>query len=789
MTLSKGVAQSLLCLVWFVGLVGLVWSMGFAELVRLASPVATWRPLLVQAQSEVGSSSEARPLSQSPRHVTVISNQVRGSECCDEGSLSVFVDHLELARSRRLPTSFALRFDVLQDPAYRVVIQQVGSESQGGNESGRPQVEYGGFLEITPGLAAAAQVPYSGPLEQWYEAQQAYLIGYPQEDRRALIDTYMSAFDELFGEYPSYTVAWMIDPWSLNYLRQSYGVKVHQITREQFGTDSYTLYGGPPHLPYFPSPNWALVPALDQSSAKSSLPMIIRQTITDPVYNYGDTSNSFTSQPNDYQLRGDTLEYFQHLFFQAHEQVASPTFALIGLENSMPEVAQEEFGRQLAVVQAWQSAQPGQNQVLLASQVPEVFGRSEVDVDQALGATDDAQESSSVESPSVPRPWLHVYAGTSLWNKNEQAVWITTAWYRARVRLSAGEVFVSDLRLYSEAAPDPYQTESATKLGWWITPFLVDGSRFFNQEGKQVSSLLHGDTLENRPNSAGTPSRITLVSQPQTVFQKLRGKRSEGELQLVYTATESPRLQILYKGQTVADFSATGFSTVEPTFAIDVPQLQPVLEQMVDQLVWRLPASNLSTNQGQSIQLAGGSKTPSLDREPIWGVKLQPSSTGQDWQPWMTTQATESVQLAREQFPRLLFPEVSLTELSPTKSRLDVHNQFAIADRNPVRLIFFPQNRAGQPVYLEDLPTIEVADRSATVRLERPHGSNGMVFIDVASSEALQTDVSVASQGFSKTVRVYFAPDCKKSLRYCLTHPRQAWWYLQTKVRDWLRET
>jgi hypothetical protein len=58
----------------------------------------------------------------------------------------------------------------------------------------------------------------------------------------------------------------------------------------------------------------------------------------------GDDSSSFTSQPNDYALRKADFSYFEHLFLQAHSQNSNQdTFALIGLENSMPSEVQTEF--------------------------------------------------------------------------------------------------------------------------------------------------------------------------------------------------------------------------------------------------------------------------------------------------------------------------------------------------------------------------------------------------------------------------------------------------------------
>ena len=416
-------------------------------------------------------------------HYTLILNQVRASECCDAGNLQFFQTQLTELNHLKLKANFALRFDVLSDEGYLALVEK------------NPGQDYGALLEITPQLAASAGVNYKGNENNWYEAQNVFLIGYTREERQKLIDTYMQQFREKLGNYPQFSSAWMIDNWSLQYLKSEYGVVAHQITREQFGTDSYTLYGGPLHYPYWPSDNWAMIP----DGKNLSMPLIIRQTIMDPVFCYGDKTDSYTSQPNDYLLRQDNLNYFKYLFAQAHQQNNAYTFALIGLENSMGEAAQQEFRRQLAVVKTWQEENSEENLV--------------------LGVKDFV---AYLESAS--NSLLTVYAGQSQKDSTEAAWWINTNSYRARLRLSDGVLAISDLRLYDARFSDPYSEDSAGSLGWWVVPFAIDGSRIF--EGNSDYLMLRNDRLKGRLASYGQPEEILV----KTDFKNLDVKKENNSL-------------------------------------------------------------------------------------------------------------------------------------------------------------------------------------------------------------------------------------------------------------------
>lgn len=585
------------------------------------------------------------PNENQPSHFTLIINQIRGSECCDIGDQNYFVHQLQTATALNLPTNFALRYDALLDPHYQTLFATASAKV----------ANFGAFLEITPALAQAAHVTYTGNDKNWYQANHAYLIGYQPTNRLKLIDAYMSAFYQVFHYYPDFTTAWMIDPTSLSYLKDQYHVQIHQLTREQFGTDSYTLYGGPPHYPYFPSVNWALLP---DSTQADRLPLIVRQTITDPVFNYGDQSNSYTSQPNDYALRDANLDYFQFLFNQAHQQSAQNyTFALVGLENSMPGAVQDEFARQLSFISSWQNSTT--HQVLTTHQFYQQF----------------LHQSLATALPTL-------YAGQAQNNSQEQAWWVTGDTYRARLRLSFNELFLSDLRPYSSADQDPYLETPAAVTGHWLVPFLLSNSVSYG--GAVNDPLVYNDDLALQPQLP----RLTLA----TNVDQVQTQRTPNN-QLLFLADQIP----------VATFSAT---------------------------VASFGQHNLTT---------------------------------------------------------LGTPQVFDNTFAAAYSALFVSNRYAIAGRNPIRLIFYPRNSQNQNVYLDQNIQVTTDYPLDSKIISPPNPRNGMIFIDLNNAQPAKVNLTLSFSDYTETTAVYFAPTCKQDLVYCLKHPVQAWWYLRNWFGDQLR--
>ncbi len=380
----------------------------------------------------------------------VILNQVRGQECCEKGSVEALRVQFQTLRDARLPATFVFRFDALLNPQFTDLASQY------------PEFERGLFLEITPNLAQTAGVPYIGSESNWYTAKHAYLLGYTVEDRKKMIDTAMRAFYNAFHAYPKTTAAWMIDAWSLQYLSDSYHISAHEITRDQWGTDSYTLYGGPVGTSYHPSKQWPIIPA----QGDAALPLtIFRQTLPDPLWNYGDTSSATTSQPNDYVLAGKTVQYFSQLLENTLLHQYAPQTVVLGLENSMNMETQKEFITQIHLL------------------------KKMLDEHNTYFTVKTAVDASKTESPNVS-----IQHGRDVWNNSSNQVpeswWIITTKYRARMIHTSTDLLLTDLRVYDPTLPDPYfSTPTRSQHAYWIVPFAVDGSRVRVKEVQYAQTL------------------------------------------------------------------------------------------------------------------------------------------------------------------------------------------------------------------------------------------------------------------------------------------------------------
>lgn len=627
---------------------------------------------------------------------TVIINQIRGPECCDAGKLDNFKQQISMLDKYKLIGNFTLRYDALNDDSFVNIVKSNNHH------------QYGALLEITPSLAQAANVQYKGKVENWYEAQHVFLIGYTVDERYKLIDEYMSKFKEVFGNYPKFSGSWMIDPISLRYLKQKYKIVAHQITREQFGTDSYTLYGGPVHYPYYPTKNWALIPSKMESD---EMPLIMRQTIMDPVHIYGDKSDSFTSQPNDYFFRNDTILYFEHLFPQAHSQSNAYTFALVSLENSMTDIEHDEYAKQMEVIKKW--SEVSESHKVLSVVDYESFFRS-----------------------NNLNKLLTVYSGESKQLLEEKAWWINTKNYRVRVRFSNNELFISDLRVYDDSFSDPYIEQSAKSHGWWIVPFVLDGSRYSinNNDGL----FLRNDRIIDNSDNPDELIRIQILN-------------NLSDLEVKYKEDE---ILFFDKDVLLASFSKDSFYLNEAKF--------------VPQKIWdKYPLNNLKFIK---------------NKKELWGFKKL--SDNKTFIPFVSS----SVDLdeTRESSKSLLFPETSFGVLDKNKTYLYENNLFSIVGRNPSRLVFFPKNKNGENILISSFPKV-VSQSDVNISFHEQHNSNGMLFIDFTSDKAQVAKITISHGEFNKEVKVYFAPNCKKEVLYCITHPIKSWWFMRSIIEDKIR--
>jgi len=622
----------------------------------------------------------------------LIINQVRGTECCDPGTAKVLQEQLEFLTQQQLSAFFTLRWDALTNPEFIKIINQADAEL----------FSWGVFLEITPGLAAAAKVEYAGTPENWYQAQYAYTLGYVSADREKLVDTIMAKYKAVFDEYPAFTTSWIIDTPTLNYLHDKYGVSVHQITREQWGTDSYTIYGGPPHYPYPASRNWALMPDYTVSDPT----LIVRQTLIDPVWNYGDTQSRFTSQPNDFSQDGKGFEYFEKLFNQAlFEQPANQVgFALLGLENSMAKKYQQLYHQQLQLVASYQQ----QGKIV----IPDL---------QILAKTWEKTN-------------LTIYQGRDLVrDTSSQSVWVTGQNYRVRIIKKDQQVCVDDVRLFDSQLKDYYSDHQAQDLGYWVTPFLIDGSRFYTHEKYWFSKEYTSNGMAPLPDMVTKP-KCWKLSHAISAQDQLKVEQLDSQTLVISYESED--------GLTQLTFKPINF------------KLPLVLGNI--KLAWSVNG-RVAYEMNQKCTVEFCLYTPQVN--PIVFAQAQEVQTSS------------------------FLPEQRFGKLSTAQSRLYANNSYAIAGRNPVRVVFMPRDNQGVAVRLESPPVIITQVKLIT----NPNLvlNDDSQFYDFMAQEPVETIVRFkVSDEFELETTIYFAPNCKNNIKYCLYHPRQAWWYLRSWIGD-----
>lgn len=674
--------------------------------------------------------SQTNILAKEPAHVLII-NQVRGEECCSKGSLDKLKMQVETHISKKIPAYFALRYDVLTESKYLNYLKDAGDKY--------PElIKFGLLIEMTPRLVKSVGINHNINTENWFEAQNAFTIGYGKEDAKKIVDQLFTTFFEKFGFYPNVTSAWMIDTQTLNYIHKEYGIKIQQITREQYGTDSYTLYGGPPHYPYPASKNWLFIPDYTNDDPV----LIVRQTVADPLLNYGDNTSTFTSQPNDYLKSKKNLDYFISLVNQTINQPDGQTgFAMLGLENSMEEKYQNEYWAQLEFIGKKNSE--GLIKFISIEELVEYWKQNKISV----------------------------YFGKNLVNSSDwQAFWITTPFYRIRLIKNNNDILITDLRLYDSAYSDPYNDYEAKKSGYWIVPYLVNGSFRSNNdpqeqiEIKDVSNFpvasngifeLKKD-LEIEPNAIILPKIINNES--------IHIKNTNDKIELSYKKSSKEKVTITFYDQKIEFTPLTKDEISYNPDNIDVSPIKFSKNPLGFKLDWL------------------------INNEPIVG--LSNSCTENTCQITFATKSDLITRARKEQYP-FLFPEPVSRKIDSKKSLFYPHNQYAVAGRNPVRLIVSARDVYNLPIIISSNIDVLVSSPVQKTSIMQNPANQFIQYVDIYNDKPNKYSVSIKLNK-DKEIKlnkfVYFAPNCKKNIKYCLTHPLEAYWYLRSFIDDRLRK-
>lgn len=638
----------------------------------------------------------------------VIVNQVRGTECCEIGSLAHLDTQLNTSTKLGLRATYAIRYDSLKN-------QEIMSLLKSRQEKYPNLVQLGGFLEITPSLAKDSGVLYTAPERDWYKTTHAYPAGYSREDRLRILDAYMAAFYTEFKYYPELTVGWFVDTYSLSYLHERYHVLVHELTREQWGTDSYTLSGGPPHYPYVSSKNWSFLPG-------SGGITIIRQTITDPRYNYGDASSGFTSQPNDYG-RDKDFAYFTSLLSTVLNQPSTqPRFAVLGLENSMEDKYQLEYVSQLEH---------------LVANYKELNYPSPGDI---------------VELASDNQ--VSLFAGQSAYT-------IATPSYRVRLLIKDEQVMITDLRLYNQQISDPYHFERVLNAGYFIAPYLIDGSRWFQFKSSWLSSIFspqYNEGYGTKNDSLTSPSHLSLPSIKKN--HNIQVSRNNDDYILSYQTSKNKKVSLHFKADKI---ETLGLSTNDFSFKNFSGGKVPVKESKNHDsyhLSWY--------NQDTLVMSLDGSCKDNLCT----------------FIPFLDA---DKFEVARLDQPFLLLP-TKLEDQDNSGTLIYSSLAYLVTGRSPARIVVLPRNKQGIAV---GLPSPVIFSNQGLTALSDPLylQSQETQFYDFVTSEPGKYTIKVTVPGIpSADFDVYFARDCRKELRHCLSHPVDLYLYARAIIAGKFRK-
>lgn len=629
-----------------------------------------------------------------------ILSQVRGKEnCCDPGSLANFSYQLEQLQQYNFPGAFLFRYDALLDHEFINTFLKA--------KKNNPHLSVGIWVEVTPKLAEDSGVHYPGAMKKWYLAEQSLLVGYNPEDRQKLLKTLLHTY---YNSFPNETLqlagAWGIDTNSLNYLHQQ-GVKIYQGVREQYGTDSYTVDGSITNEPYYPSVNWYLIP----SKTPRDL-LIIKHTISDPLHNYGDGSSSYTSQPNDYEhAQLTTKDYFLPLLLQAlHPPDNRRGWAVIGLENSMSEKYQLEFGKQLQLLN--QLVSQHQAKVVSLAEVRERFTDSNEITGVRITGSKDLLRS---EQPLA-------------------GFWVETPHYRLRWRIINRKLVLTDARAYSENYLDYYNSHRAQDGFRGIVPAIFANNlatRFINQGFVfQKDNYYQKDSKQNL-------SLLERLWQQSHFFMQNNFYLPKQDLSGINNGLFYPEIN--------GEITISGDSNQQT--------LQYHSKQQLVQL-------NFFTDNWQSnikpIMLANQRALPQLiESERVFN---------NGWYTYRYRPHEGELAKAQKKFTSLLMPEIISAPASAKSSIFTWDATKVFAKLQAARLIVYPLNDKYFPVRPDNLKIIT----QPQVKMTTSEQGSEYFYLDFTSKQAGKATVSVyVDDILVNQQKIEFIADCSQENKPC----------------------
>lgn len=376
--------------------------------------------------------------------------------------------------------TYALKYDALMEPRYQELLKEYLDDGD----------EISAWWEITREMCKRSGVRFRDSFqEEEYDdrVDSAYSIGYTPEERKLLVDGYMADFYSVFCKYPQSIGSWVLDSVTMEYAREKYGVEAFAICRDQIGVDGFTLWGGYPNGPYYPSKYNENVPA--QNADHQIAAPVFRLLGPDPIYNFeaevrDNLPGVYTLEPA--WLTGRNKLWIQWLFDRlCKEDALGVGYAHVGQENNF----------------LWENIRPGY--------APQLDVVKKMQEQGLLRVETMAQTAKYFREKYALTPPMTFQASADWSERNLSCQWYASAAYRVGFLGENGHLRIRDMFLYDQNYQSRYlycpmkQTKSVFDALPVLYPQLWKKHlgarpyiRFLDKEGNELSGEITYGSLD-----------------------------------------------------------------------------------------------------------------------------------------------------------------------------------------------------------------------------------------------------------------------------------------------------
>ena len=374
-----------------------------------------------------------------PKKIVNIVNFIRSEDWREDPKElnQTFLNQLELCKKYPMPYTFLMLYDAILKPEYVNPLL----------ENTDPNMEVGLWLELSREAVERAGIHWDEPEGRtWtWHVHPGMLTGYTIPERARIIDELMERFRSVFGHYPESVGCWIVDTFTVRYLKEKYDIKAICICKEQYGTDGYTLWGGYYNQGYYPSKKNMFMPA--QTKAEQMDVPVFRMLGPDPIYQYESALDEnynasalqqvVTMEPCWHHGQNENwVDWYLNANFC--EEAMSFAYTQTGQENSF---LWKTFGKALEMQlnKIYDGVKQNKWEVLSVAQTGAWFSQR-YDMTPATSMT----------------------ALTDWKQAGNQTVWYDCKNYRMNLHNKAGYPCIRDLFLFDENHPERYNEQPVT---------------------------------------------------------------------------------------------------------------------------------------------------------------------------------------------------------------------------------------------------------------------------------------------------------------------------------------